>query len=105
MNDESVSLEVLNPRGEIEPPPVYYPSPRLSDLTGKRILMYSNGKHGVNFLFDGLESLLKERFGGITVTRLSGGFEIKDDAMESVRNDIDPLFTLSATAVPAHFPA
>lgn len=89
MNNESVSLEVLNPRGEIEPPPVYYPSPRVANLTGKCILMYSNGKHGVNFLFDNIEKLLKEKFTGVTVTRLAGGFEIKDDAAESVISKID----------------
>jgi len=89
MSNEPVSLEVCNPRGEVEVPPVYSLSPRISDLTGRKIGLYSNGKHGVNFLFDALESLLKKRFSDLTTVRITGGFEIKNEDAAQFTSEID----------------
>lgn len=89
MSKEPVSLELLNPRGEIETPPVYFPSPRVSGLAGKRIGMYSNGKQGVDNFFAAIEELLRIRFAGITVTRLTGAFEIRNDEAEKFASEID----------------
>ena len=85
----SVSLELLNPRGEIEPPPVYNPSPRLSGLEGKKIGMYSNGKQGVEHFFTAIEELLKQRYPDITTKRLTGAFEIRDEEVEDFISDIN----------------
>ena len=85
----SVSLELLNPRGEIVTPPVYTPSPRLSVLEGKKIGMYSNGKQGVDHFFTAIEELLKQRYPDITTKRLTGAFEIRDEEVESFISDID----------------
>ena len=86
---ETIRLELLNPRGEVEQPPVYTPSPRLSDLTGKKIGLYSNGKHGVDNFFTALEDLLTGKFEGITTKRLAGGFEIRDADTEGFVSGID----------------
>jgi hypothetical protein len=40
----AVNLTVMNPRGEIAPLLVAAPNPRISDLTGKKIGLYWNGK-------------------------------------------------------------
>jgi hypothetical protein len=89
MVSSTVKLELLNPRGEIEPPPMYFPSPRIPDLKGKRIGMYSNGKQGVDNFFTAVEDLLKERFPDITTVRLTGAFEIRDDDAEKFASEID----------------
>ncbi|UCC17151.1 MAG: hypothetical protein JSU58_00970 [Dehalococcoidales bacterium] len=85
----SVNLELLNPRGEIEPPPVHTPSPRLSDLKGKKIGMYSNGKQGVDHFFTAIEELLTQRYPDLTTTRLTGAFEIRDEEVDGFISDID----------------
>ena len=89
MSKDIVSLELLNPRGEIELPPFYTPSPRVSSLAGKRIGMYSNGKQGVDNFFAAIEDLLRERYPDITTTRLTGAFEIRDDEAEKFASEID----------------
>ena len=89
MSQNTVSLLLLNPRGEIEPPPVYNPSPRLSGFEGKRIGLYSNGKHGVDYFFTAIEELLKQRYPDISITRLTGAFEIRDEEVDGFISDID----------------
>ena len=89
MNSGNISLELMNPRGEIEKPPVYDPSPRVSDLSGKKIGLYSNGKHGVDHLYTVIENLLQERYPGLATKRLVGPFEIKDTETDGFVSDID----------------
>ena len=46
-----VTLEVMNPRGEIPPPKTLGISPRGGKLDGKKIVLIDNGKFGAdNFL-------------------------------------------------------
>jgi hypothetical protein len=89
MSQNIVSLELLNPRGEIEAPPVYIPSPRLSGLEGKKIGLYSNGKQGVDHFFTAIEDLLKQRYPDTTTKRLTGAFEIRDEEVNDFITDID----------------
>ncbi len=89
MVGSTIKLELLNPRGEVEAPPVYSPSPRLPDLQGKRIGLYSNGKQGMDNFFTAIEELLKARYPGITTTRLTGSFEIRDDEAKKFASEID----------------
>lgn len=70
----SVTLEVLNPRGEIKPPPTLAPVPRIADLAGKKIGIYWNGKMGGNNFWDAIEQLLKEKYPTATTVRYSGPF-------------------------------
>jgi len=67
-----VSLELLNPRGEIKPPPTFAPTPRVTDLAGKRIGIYWNGKSGGNNFWDVVEEALKEKFPTATILRYKG---------------------------------
>jgi hypothetical protein len=64
-----VTLEVLNPRGEIPPPPVMGIQPRLNDLAGKRIALCENGKMGADLFFDAVEELLQQRYPTATILR------------------------------------
>ena len=89
MSQNIVSLELLNPRGEIEAPPVYIPSPRLSGLEGKKIGLYSNGKQGVDHFFTAIEELLKQKYPDTTTKRLTGAFEIRDEEVNDFITDID----------------
>jgi len=89
MNQNVVSLQLMNPRGEIDVPPVYNPSPRLSSLEGKKIGMYSNSKQGVDHFFTAIEDLLKQRYPDITIKRLTGAFEIRDEEVDGFISDID----------------
>jgi hypothetical protein len=64
-----VTLQVLNPLGEIEPEPTLGISPRISDLNGKTIALMDNWKTGGVYLQDRFEELLKKQFPGVKVLR------------------------------------
>jgi hypothetical protein len=67
--NEEISLEVLNPKGVIEPPQTLGLAPRIPDLAGKKVALIPNIKQGVANLFDVLEELLKQRYPDVTVLR------------------------------------
>jgi predicted GTPase len=57
-----VTLEVMNPRGEIPPPKTLGISPRGGNLDGKKIVLVDNGKYGANNFLDALADLIKEKY-------------------------------------------
>ena len=57
-----VTLEVLNPRGEITPPPVMGIRPRVADLVGKKIALIDNTKAGARNFLDAVQELLKQKY-------------------------------------------
>ena len=59
-----VTLHVMNPRGEIEPLPVYAPSPRLDGIASKTIGLYSNSKHGMDNFYEALADKIKAAYPG-----------------------------------------
>jgi hypothetical protein len=66
----AVKLAVLNPRGEIPPPPTFGIRPRVADLAGKKIGLCDNGKFGANFFLDALEGMLKRKYPSASIVRL-----------------------------------
>jgi len=68
-SEEKVTLEVMNPRGEIPPKPLFGIQRRVPDLAGKKIGLVDNTKTGVKLFFDRLEKQLKERFPTATILR------------------------------------
>lgn len=71
-----VTLEVLNPRGEL--PPVKKTlslTPRVTDLAGKKIGLVVNYKLGARLFLDKIEELLKKKFPTATILR----FEMERD--------------------------
>ena len=89
MVKETLQLEVLNPRGEIEPQKTFAPAPRVKDLAGKRVGMYWNGKPGIDNFFTAFEELLKNRFPSATATLLRGAMEITDKDAKTWMPEID----------------
>lgn len=64
-----VSLEVMNPRGVLEPVPINgLTNPRIKDLAGKRIALVSEKQEAVYF-FDAIEKLLREKYPTATILR------------------------------------
>jgi hypothetical protein len=86
---EAVTLEVLNPRGEIPPPKVFAPSPRVSDLAGKKIGIYWNGKQGGPNFWDVVEEQLKKRFPTATVVRRFGASDLGDTLAAKLAKEVD----------------
>ena len=62
-----VTLEVMNPRGEIPPPPTLGISPRIRDLAGKKIVLIDNGKFGASNYLDVLAQMLKQKYPTATI--------------------------------------
>jgi hypothetical protein len=85
----AITLTVLNPRGEIAPIPVFAPQPRLSDLSGKRIGIYWNGKSGGDHFWNVIEQLLKQKFPAATVVRYEGAYDIGDPLAAKMAKEVD----------------
>jgi len=62
-----VTLEVMNPRGEIPPPPTRGINPRVSSLAGKKIVLVDNGKYGADNFLDVLAQILKQKYPDATI--------------------------------------
>jgi hypothetical protein len=64
-----ITLEVLNPLGEIAPQPALKINPRIPDLNGKTVALMDNWKTGGVYLQDRFEELLKTRYPNIKILR------------------------------------
>ena len=62
-----VTLEVMNPRGEIPPPKTLGISPRGGSLDGKKIVLIDNGKFGASNFLDALADMLKQKYPSATI--------------------------------------
>ena len=87
-----VTLQVLNPRGEITLPPVSAPNARIADLSGKKIGLYWNEKAGGNHFWNGIEQLLKQRLPNTTVLRYQGAFDLGDALAAKMAKETDAFF-------------
>jgi len=67
MTSAQVTLEVMNPRGEIPPPKTLGISPRGGSLDGKKIVLIDNGKYGASNFLDALADRIKEKYPAATV--------------------------------------
>ena len=86
-----VVLEVVNPRGEIEPPKSAGISPRISDLSGQKIGLYDNGKDGFTNFLDVIEKLLKEKDPSITIKRYQGAFDLGEQLALKIAKEVDAV--------------
>jgi len=62
-----VTLEVMNPRGEIPPPKTLGISPRGGSLDGKKIVLMDNGKYGASNFLAVLADMIKQKYPSATV--------------------------------------
>ena len=87
-----VTLEVLNPRGEVAPLPVVSPSPRLASLEGRKVGIYWNNKAGGDHFWDVVEAEMKEKAPTVKIVRYNGPFEPSDEQIEAMTRDVDGFF-------------
>ena len=87
---DNIELKVVNPRGDIEPPPIFAPAPRLGDLAGKKVALVHNMKSGANTFLDAVEELLHAKYptvefvkGYTTTINLAKEPEFYDDVARS----------------------
>ena len=85
----AVTLEVLNPRGEIAPLPIAAPSARLATLAGKTVGIYWNDKAGGNFFWDVVEAELKAKAPTTRIVRYEGPFDPGDAKAASMAKEAD----------------
>ncbi|MFC1920542.1 hypothetical protein ACFLYQ_02325 [Chloroflexota bacterium] len=87
INTEAVSLEVLNPRGEVDHPPTVPPNPRITSLDGKKVALYWNSKENGYVFWDAIEVELKKACPSATILRYNGAFDIGDAIAERIKAD------------------
>ena len=87
---DNIELKVVNPRGEIEPPHIFAPAPRLDGLTGKKVALVHNMKSGANTFLDAVEGLLHTKYptvefvkGYTTTINLAKETEFYDEVADS----------------------
>lgn len=86
-----VTIEVLNPRGEIESDEVYGISPRVPDLAGKTVGLYSNGKGGVTRFLDLVEGNIRQRYPTVTIKRYNGAFDVGDQLAQQIAGQVSAV--------------
>jgi hypothetical protein len=86
---ENVVFELLNPRGKIEATPATSPSPRLADLNGKTVGLYSNSKPGMDNFYEVFEELLKKKYPSVNTVKMQGAFLIRDEDAEALAKQAD----------------
>jgi len=89
MNQEKIELKVINPRGEIEAKSTSSPNPRVADLSGKKIGLYSNMKQGMDNFYIVFEELLKKKYPDATTMKVSGAFLIRDEDAGAMAKEAD----------------
>lgn len=88
---DRITLEVMNPCGDIPPPPTFPPSPRVKELSGKRIGIYWLGKAGGDNFWDGVDELLKEKFPTAKILRYRGSFDLGDERAAEIAKEVDTV--------------
>ena len=73
-----IELELLNPLGVIDPPPMLGINPRLETLEGKRLAMIHNNKAGAKEFLIAVEELLKAKFPSTTFTHFDTTINLAD---------------------------
>ena len=87
-----VTLEVLNPRGEVTPIPILAPSARIPDISGKKIGIYWNNKAGGDHFWDVVEAEMKHQAPTVKIVRYSGPFEPSDEQIAAMTKEVDAFF-------------
>ena len=83
-----VTLQVLNPRAEVERMPQVSASPRLGSLTGRKIGILNNGKTGGEMLLPYLEETLKKRISDVELRTWVVPFARPPEVKEPILTEI-----------------
>ena len=89
---DEVVLNVLDPRGEIPPPPFNVPADRVTNLDGKTVGIYWIGKAGGNNFWDGVEDLMHKRFPKTKIKRYQGPFDLGAERAAKIAKEVDTMF-------------
>src|SRR3990172_10344856 len=89
---DEVVIEVMDPRGEIPPPPFNAPAERISNLDGKTVGIYWIGKAGGDNFWDNVEALLNERYPNTKTKRYQGIFDLGDARAAEIAKEVDTVF-------------
>ena len=87
----AVTLEVMDPRGEIPAPPFHAPSERIEDLNGRKVGIYWIGKAGGDNFWDGIEELLNKQYPNTTTVRYRGDFDLGDELATIIAGEVDTV--------------
>lgn len=79
----TVTLTCVNPRGEIEPPEVFAPNPRPTDMSTVKWATYWNSKLNGFLFLDEISRLVGEQYGNPALS-WNGGFEISDEQVQEM---------------------
>jgi hypothetical protein len=74
--------EVLSPWAEVDPMPLKGISPRITDLTGKKIGLYYNPKRAGKPMLEVVERKLRERFTAVGFSRFN--IEVNECIVDTV---------------------
>ena len=88
---KGVTLEVMNPRSEIPPPPMFPDTARVKDLAGKRIGIYWIGKAGGDNFWDNVALLLQEKYPTSKILRYEGPFDLGEQKAGEIAKEVDTL--------------
>ncbi|HEY32967.1 MAG TPA: hypothetical protein G4O10_07665 [Dehalococcoidia bacterium] len=83
------TLKVLNPRGEREAVSARGISPRLTEIEGKRVGLYWNGKQDGDYFWDTIEGLLKQKYPTAKVLRYNGPGDLGEALAARMAKEVD----------------
>ncbi|MEM0488200.1 MAG: hypothetical protein QW707_03235 [Candidatus Bathyarchaeia archaeon] len=86
---KSYNLTVCNPRGVLLREAVLPPCERVSELDGKVIGFYDNGKPGVDNFYKALGDLFIKKFPRVKIKIQKGPFQISEELARSFAKEID----------------
>ncbi|MBI2909210.1 MAG: hypothetical protein HYX92_16315 [Chloroflexi bacterium] len=76
-------LEVMDPVAPVAAK-TFPPAPRLRDLSGRKIGLYSNHKTGADIGLEEIARLLESKYQDVKFEKLSGGYPHGPDVLEKV---------------------
>ena len=88
MEKNEVTLEVLNPRGEVESTPQVSASPRLGSLAGKKIGIVTNGKPGGEMLLPYVQEEMMKRIPGIEFRKWLAPHQVSPAVKEPILKEV-----------------
>lgn len=92
IQNDNIEWEVLNPLAEYETA-VFTLSPRLTDLNGKTVGLFWNGKPNGNVLLEAVGKLLEERFKNIKLIKFWLHISVGSDNQKRIAEQCDAVIS------------
>lgn len=91
-----VEISILNPVADVKTKAEFKPAPKLSDLNGKRIGLFWNGKSGGDVVLSQTAELLKKRYNGIIFKNYAGKYtprKLAPEQADEIARECDAVIT------------